>query len=185
MTALTRKTIYAGLTDAVMNNECATLAAQQPPEPRTFHCQTQDGITVRIEKITVERIFNEPAWIEAREKESKTEAHVTAPLRRSLPPKEVVLFVSVVGDTKMLGPTKVTFADNQTSARSRTRFFSPPKWQPRLPLLAVEPEASGIETHLSVSGETQTSDLFPVQVQVQVTTVRGQELTFVFRNVEF
>jgi hypothetical protein len=164
---------------------CATLAAQQPPEPRTFHCQTQDGITVRIEKVSVARIYNEPAWLEAKRKEAKIEDRRADFLRQNLPPKEVRLFVSVVGDTKELGPTKVTFADNQTSARSRTRFFSPPKWQPRLPLLAVEPEASGIETHLSVSGETQTSDLFPAQIQVQVTTVRGQELTFVFRNVEF
>ena len=51
--------------------------------------------------------------------------------------------------------------------------------------LAVDPKASGIETHLSVSGETQTSDLFPAQIQVQVTTARGKELTFVFQNVEF
>jgi hypothetical protein len=185
MTAMTRLPLFLSLSVAGIFHAYTTLDAQQRPEPRTLHSQTQDGIAVRIEKVTVQRIFNEPAWIEAREKESKTEAHVTAPLRRSLPPKEAVLFVSVVGDTKMLGPTKVTFADNQTSERSGTRFFSPPKWQPRLPQLAVDPEASGIETRLSVSGKKQTSDLFPAQIQVQVTTVRGQELTFVFRNVEF
>jgi hypothetical protein len=185
MAALTRISIFLSLTAAAVFQAYSPLQAQEPPEPRNHHSQTQDGITVRIETVSVARIYNEPAWIEAKKAESKYKERVADVLRRGLPPKEVTWFVSVVGDTKVLGPTKVTFADNQVSVRSLSAFFSPPKWQPRLPLLAVDPKASGIETHLSVSGETQTSDLFPAQIQVQVTTVRDKELTFVFQNVEF
>ena len=185
MAALTRISIFLSLTAAAIFHAYSPLQAQEPPEPRNHHCQTQDGITVRIEKVSVARIYNEPAWIEARREESNIEDHDADFLRRNLPLKEVTLFVSVVGDTKMLGPIKVTFADNQTSRRSGTSLFSPPKWRTRLPQLAVDPRASGIETHLSVNGETQTSDLFPAQVQVQVTTARGKESTFLFRNVEF
>ena len=165
---------------------CAALDAQEPPEPRSFHSQTQHGITVRIEKITVERIFNEPAWLEAIRKESKLgDTDVAEFLRQSLPPKQLTCFVSVVGDTKTLGPTEITFADNKTLKGSSARFFSPPKWQPRLPGLALDPTASGIEAQFLLSGETRISEIFPAQIQVQVTTASGKELTFAFEDVEF
>ena len=141
---------------------------------------------MRIEKITVERIFNEPAWLEATRKESKlADTGVAEFLRQSLPPKQFTCFVSVVGDTKTLGPTEITFADKRTSKWSSARFFSPPKWQPRLPGLALDPTASGMEAQLLLSGETRISELFPAQIQVQVTIASGKTLTFAFKDVEF
>jgi len=165
---------------------CAILEAQEPLEPRSFHSQTQDGITVRIEKVTVERIFNEPAWIEAMRKERNIADGDGAELvRQCLPLKQFTCFVSVTGATKTLGPTKISFADNQVPKISSARFFSPPKWQSRLPDLAVAPKASGIKTQILLAGETRISELLPAQIEVQVTAANGKTSTFAFRNVDF
>jgi hypothetical protein len=93
--------------------------------------------------------------------------------------------VSVVGETRGLGPTKIDFVDGKRTVSSIDRFFSPPKWQPRLPGLLVDPKANGIETQLLLSRDTQLSEIFPTKVQVQVTTATGKKLTFVFENVGF
>jgi hypothetical protein len=140
---------------------------------------------VRIEKVSVERIFNEPAWLEANKEELQLKSGDVAFLPRVLPVKQVTWSVSVIGDTTNLGPIKVRFADKQISNRSSTRFFSPSKWQSRLPQLVVDPQASGIETQLSVNAETRISDLFPAAIQIQATTTDGRELMFEFKNVRF
>ena len=130
-------------------------------------------------------IVTSPLAEQKEDEEIKGNEAVERFIKRNLPAKTVTYYVSIVGETKMLGPTKIDFADEVEAFASGARFFSPPKWQPRLPKLAVEPTASGIEAQYMLSGNPQISDVFPVQIEVQVTAVNGNKLTFVFKNVEF
>ena len=161
------------------------LDAQESPKPHTVHSSTQDGITVHLEKVTVDRILNTSAWLNAQETESKHGKEIAEKLRPHLPARLVTFSVSVLGDTKGLGPTKIDFVDGKRTVSSVDRFFSPPKWQPRLRGLTVNPKASGIETQHLLDGNTKLSAIFPAQLEVQVTKVDGKKLTFVFDNVEF
>lgn len=49
---------------------CDYIGAQESPKAENLHCSTQDGITVQLEKVTVERILNPSAWLKAKEEES-------------------------------------------------------------------------------------------------------------------
>lgn len=164
---------------------CDYVSAQESPKAENLHRSTQDGITVQLEKVTVERILNPSAWLKAKEEESRDGKEIAEQLRKQLPARLVLLSVSVIGETKGLGPTKIDFVDGKRTVSSVDRFFSPPKWQPRLPGLVVDPKANGIETQLLLSGDAQLSEIFPTNVEVQVTTATGKKLTFVFENVEF
>jgi hypothetical protein len=166
-------------------HSCDGLDAQELRKPDTVHSATQDGITVHLEKVTVDRILNTSAWLNAKETESKRGKEIAEKLRQHLPARLVTFSVSVLGDTKGLGPTKIDFVDGKRTVSSVDRFFSPPKWQPRLRELTVDPKASGIETQHLLDGNTKLSAIFPAQLEVQVTKVDGKKLTFVFNNVEF
>lgn len=161
------------------------ISGQESPKAGNLHRSTQDGITVQLEKVTVERILNSSAWLKAKEEESKDGKEIAEQLRKQLPARLVTFSVSVVGETKGLGPTKIDFVDGKRTVSSVDRFFSPPKWQPRLPGLLVDPKANGIETQLLLSGDAKLSEIFPTKVKVQVTTTTGKKLTFVFENVGF
>lgn len=163
----------------------ANLNAQELPELRNVHSKTQNGITVGLEKVTLARFHNEIAWLKATENESKTGDDTAKLLRQHLPARVVTFFVSVKGETKSLGPTKFDFTDKGTTVTSVNRFFSPPKWKSRLPEVAVNSNASGIEMQFSLSGKTRISDVFPATIEVHVTKVGGDKLKFVFKNVEF
>jgi hypothetical protein len=164
---------------------CDYVSAQEYLKAENLHCSTQDGITVQLEKVTVERILNPSAWLKAKEEESRDGKEIAEQLRKQLPARLVTFSVSVVGETKGLGPTGIDFVDGKRTVSSVDRFFSPPKWQPRLPGLVVDPKANGIETQLLLSGDAQLSEIFPTKVKVQVTMATGKKLTFVFENVEF
>lgn len=110
---------------------------------------------------------------------------MTKGLRKHLPARLVTFSVSVVGETKQLGVSKIDFVDGKSTVSSIHRFFSPPKWQPRLPNLVVDPKANGIETQFLLDGKTRIAEIFPTKIEVQVTAANGKELTFTFDNVEF
>ena len=159
--------------------------AQDSSQARATRSQTQKGVTIQLEKITVERIVNSPALIEAEKKQSKLRKEDVEVLRQHLPARLVSFFFSVQGETKKLGPTKTDFANEGKVFSSVSRFFSPPKWQAQLPKLVVDPKASGIEVRYLLKGSTRISDVFPAEVEVQVTTTDGNTLTFKFDRVEF
>ncbi len=166
-------------------HSCVYLDAQELRKPDTVHSATQDGITVQLEKVTVDRIVNASAWLKAKEKESKRGKEFAEKLRQHLPARLVTFSVSVMGETKKLGVSRIDFVDGKRTVVSADRFFSPPKWQPRLPELVVDPKATGIESQHLLNGNTQLSAIFPAKLEVQVTKVNGKKLTFVFENVEF
>ena len=118
-----------------------------------------------LEKVTVERILNEEAWLEENGKGTKDpkirEGQIEA-ARSILPVKRISCFVSVLGDVTVYGPTKIVPANGEVViVSSGASSASPPAWQRRLPKLAVNPEAAGIETWMIVSAKTTISDLFP------------------------
>lgn len=180
---MTRFSIVACLSLIGIFHSCDDLDAQESRKSGKAYSATQDGITVQLEKITVDRILNAAAWFKAVERESK--GAIPDELRRHLPARLVTFSVSVVGETKSLGVSKIGFVDGKRTVFSRNRFFSPPKWQPRLPNLVVPPSANGIETQHLLSGETQLSEIFPTTLEVKVTTADGKELVFVFEAVAF
>jgi len=166
-------------------HSCDDLDAQESRKPNAVHFATQDGITVQLEKVTVDRILNVPAWMKAKENESKNGQEIAKGLRKHLPARLVTFSVSVVGETKKLGVSKIDFVDGKRTVASVDRFFSPPKWRARLPELVVAPTANGIETQHLLNGNTQLSAIFPAKLEVHVTKVNGKKLTFEFENVEF
>ena len=161
------------------------LNAQEQRKSETVYSATQDGITVQLEKVTVDRILNTPAWLKAMEKESKHGKEIAKGLREHLPARLVTFSVSVVGETTTLGVSRIGFVDGKTTVASSNRFFSPPKWQPRFPNLLVDPKANGIETQVLLSGDTEISEIFPTKIEVQVTAANGRKVTFEFDNVQF
>ena len=90
-----------------------------------------------------------------------------------------------MGETKTLGVSKIGFVDGKKTVASANRFFSPPKWQPRLLNQFVDPMANGIEAQVLLSGDTKISEIFPTKIEVKVIAANGKELTFVFDNVTF
>ena len=162
------------------------LIAKAPPNPRLVHAQTQGGISVQIEKITIERVFNEAAWLQRHGGANWKQKLSDAEVRRLLPAKAVTFFVSVTGKAKGFGPTKVDFPNHQTTnSIMGLKVSGPPNWQPRLPTLSVDLKATGMELWHVVDAETQIKDLFPATMEVQVTAESGQKLTFVFEKIEF
>lgn len=166
-------------------NSLDDLDAQERLKSKAAYSSTQEGITVQIEKVTVARILNSAAWLKAKQKESKRGKETTNALREHLPARLVTFSVSVVGETKTLGISKIGFVDGVRTSASRNRFFSPPKWQPRLPNLLVDPKANGIETQVLLSADTQISEIFPTRIEVQVTAATGKKLTFEFDSIQF
>ncbi len=184
MNSNTRFSIVACIALTCLFHSSTNLDAQELPKVRIVHSESQQGITVQLEKVTVTRIHNAPAWLNAVREESKTGKDAIELLRQHLPARVVTFFVSVEGETKSLGPTKFNFTDEGKTVTSVSRFFSPPKWQARIPELTVDTNAKGIETQFLLSGKTPISDIFPAKIEVQVTKVDGKQLTFVFKNVE-
>lgn len=159
--------------------------AQELPNTNAAYSSTQDGITVQLEKVAVDRILNTAAWLKARQNEYGRGNEIAEGLREHLPARLVTFSVSVVGETKTLGVTKIGFVDEKKTVSSAISVFGPPKWQPRLPNLVVDPKANGIEAQVLLSGDTKISEIFPTKIEVKVTAANGKELTFVFDNVTF
>ncbi len=161
------------------------LDAQETPASNAGHSSTQEGVTVQIEKVTVDRILNTSAWLKAKEEESKRGKEVVESLRQHLPARLVAFSLSVVGETKGLGPTRMDFVDGKQTLSSTDKFFSSTKWKTHLRDLKIDPNAKGIETRILLDGKTKLSAIFPARLEVQVTKSDGKELTFVFENIEF
>ena len=185
MNRTTRFAIVASTCLIGLSAPCDHLDAQGSPTPRAAHSQTQDGITVQLEKVTVERIVNTSAWLKATENESKSGKLTTELLKKHLPGRLVTLSVSVMGPVKQWKISKIDFVDGKRTVTAAYNYFSPAKWQRHLANLAVAPTAYGVESQHLLNGKTQLADVFPAKMEVKVTTVQGKELTFVIRDIEF
>ncbi len=157
-------------------------AADSQRSARSLYEESREGITVRLEKVTLERILDEPAWFRERHGPDWKETLSDGEIGIKLPVRLVCFLVSVLGDADKYGPVNVTFADYQSNIGGLAAF-SPPMWQSHITSVKVDPGATGLEKWYHVRDKTTLDDLFPATVEVHVTTKSGKKLTFVFRNV--
>ena len=161
------------------------LLGQERQPTGNAYSSTKDGITVQLEKVAVSRILNSQAFLKSKEVQTSQGNQIPDGLKEHLPARLVTFSVSVIGETTQLGVSKIGFTNGKRTIASASRFYSPPKWQRRLPNLVLAPKANGIESQLLLRGDTKISDLFPTQIEVQVTTKRGKILKFAFDGVTF
>lgn len=162
------------------------LMAQEHPTPRHVHSRTQDGITVQVESVAIERVFNEAAWLRQYAGEDWKQELTEADLQHLLPAKTLTIFVSVRGSARTYGPVIIASPGINPGGRfSGLKVTSPPKWQTRRPRLPVDPDATGLEWYSTIDAETQVDDLFPADLEVFVETESGEKLRFEFADVEF
>lgn len=61
------------------------LHAQERNKFETVYSSTQNDITVQLDRVAAARILNTPAWLKAKERESKWGQEIVAGLREHLP----------------------------------------------------------------------------------------------------
>jgi hypothetical protein len=169
---------------------CALLShVATAAEPRAQYEQTQNGVTVRIEKISFERILNEPAWLRQLGGADWQQKFSAEELSALLPGKVVTFSVSITSNAKVIGHgvKGLEFAKdlNQKYTRGGSRAFGSPHWKPRIDPLPVDPNATGFETWRVVGPKAQIQDLFPAKLIVEATTEGRRNSTFVFEQIEF
>ncbi len=157
------------------------LAEEDKTPPRALHEQSQNGVTVRLESVTIERVYNEAAFWE-KEIGADWKKNRIAGAR---PPKWIVyVFVSVVDCGNNSGPVMVEFTNYKTNVSGESHF-SPPSWQKQFRTIEVDPKARGHMNRYLIYESTKLTDLFPATVTVHTTNKSGDKLEFVFKNVEF
>lgn len=173
-------------------------AGEQPATDRhrdagASHEQTRDGVTVRIEKIVRERVFNSVAWL--RKQYGQDWPKEVPPDFTPEPFQVVRVFVSVTTNETAPGPIKKTggslkLGKKLSNGQSKwgpliSASFDPPLWQKELPDLKVDPEARGASFLKVVHRDTRIEDLSPAELRFQVTTSEGKEVEFLFSDLEF
>ncbi|RMF41878.1 MAG: hypothetical protein D6753_08875 [Planctomycetota bacterium] len=162
------------------------VVAQTPKQPQIVHAQTQDGIRVQIEKISLERVFNEPGWLQRYAGEQWKEKLSSTDLDGLLPIRVVTVFVSVSGKAVGYGPAKLEFPNYAPKNRVMGTVISgAPMWKTQVPSVAVDPGATGMQVWHLVGHDARIRDLLPLSLEVQITTEAGNQLTFVFEEIEF
>lgn len=176
----------------------ATNAGGEPPKEAgkdsvNPYEQTRNGITVRVERIAVEQIFNVKGWIR------KQDGMHLPPNFEPVPFQIVHVFVSVIIDDAKVGKIKDTHVSFELAESPKivspvsgfklgmggSAFFAPPMWQKQLPNIEVDPQAKGAHFHKAVSRNAKIEDLFPAKLKYQFTTADGEKIEFLFPNLEF
>jgi hypothetical protein len=168
---------------------CALLSrVATAAEPRVQLEQTQNGVTVRIEKITVERVLNEPAWLRRIGGADWQQKFSDEQLTALLPGKCVTLSISFSSDKKIINQAitalEFSMSDQKHSFRGTTAFDQR-SWKARLDPLPVDPKAIGLEVWKVVPPQARIQDMFPARLVVETTTEDRRESRFVFDHIEF
>ncbi len=154
---------------------------QEPAEnAQSQYEQTQGGVTVRIEKITFERVTNGPAWFRRQYgadwrkyvwKDFQNDSfRIIRVFVSETPPGKDRTFSFELGRGSQVGSHGVA-------------EFDPKVWQRQLPDLDVDPAARGIIFWARVKDDATIEDLFPGEVKFDVTTENGKTFTFQFNNL--
>lgn len=153
------------------------------------HTRVQGDITVQLEKISVERIYNPAAWLKSATNGMKKDRAMefVKMYESELPLKAISIYLSVTGETKQLGPCRIKFADPDKAKKIYvySKFSSPPSWDKRVQMMEVDPKANGIQEYLLIPGDIQVSDLFPLDLEVSVTDLSNKEVKFIYEKVNF
>lgn len=154
--------------------------------------QTRDGVTVRIEKIARERVFNSVGWF--RQQDGPDWQRFAPPGFEPKPFQVVRVFVSVTRDEAKADQIKgwsgsLELAKVRPAAPSEWRprgsaYFDPPLWQRQLPEIEIDPDAKGALFLKVVERNANAEELFPAELRFEVTTGQGKQLEFLFSDLE-
>ena len=168
-----------------------TLQAQnRQPRARALYEQSRLGVTVRLEKIAVQRVLvnlKRPDKAEKWEQGQTIEQQLQKNLEQHRRETQlaVSIFISVSGGGNRYGPIKIDYLKDHKPSNHATVFKSPPLWVPYVQGIDVDPEATGIkETHY-LPTELSLRDLFPIKVTVDAITKTGEKVKFTYKNVTF
>ena len=168
-----------------------TLQAQdQKPKARALYEQSRLGVTVRLDKIAVQRVLvnaKRPNKAEKRKQGQTFDQQVRESLEQQRREAQlaVSIFISISDGGNDCGPIEINYPNGNKPRLRATVSKGPPLWVPYVQGIDVDPEAFGMkETHYLPS-ELGLDDLFPLKVTVHATTKTGEKVKFTFKNVRF
>ena len=142
--------------------------------------QTRDGVTVKVEKLAVERVLNGAGWLR---KEFGPDWRTRVPADFDPASFWVFrVFISVCGHTEGWTASSLELGKGQTRIGGAA-VFDPSPWQGRLPDVAVDPEAKGLMLWAVVEGGVRIERLSPAKAKLEVTTADGKKMEFVFTDL--
>jgi hypothetical protein len=143
--------------------------------------QSRNGVTVRIEKVTLDRVTNGPAWFR-KAYGPDWQKHVTSILRTDSCSFRIVrIFVSVSGSVTKQA-LSCEFGRDQ-SRMDGVAEFGARGWRRQLPDMDVDPEATGLISWAIVEAGASIDQLFPVKVELDVIAEDGEKATFQFADL--
>jgi hypothetical protein len=165
--------------DATISRKLEAYATEK--SDRYFSNQSRNGVTVRIEKVTLERVMDGPAWFR-KAYGPDWQKYVTSDLRTDSCSFRIVrIFVSVSGSVKKQA-LSCEFSRDQ-SRMDGVAEFGARGWRRQLPDMDVDPEVRGLIFWAIIKGDATIEQLFPGEVKLDVTTERGEKATFKFADL--
>jgi protein-S-isoprenylcysteine O-methyltransferase Ste14 len=158
------------------------LLSQSASRPERFE-QTKKGVTVRLEKVTVERIYHVRGFLDRHYPKDRQEKQaVRRMLERSgeSPLRLVRIFFSYTGPVQRIG---VNVTHPRFEQRIGGEVHISNTFQDRLQHIALEEDMSGAEIYAVVPEMVDMDEVFPCDVRVAITTQDGDEPTFHFSDV--
>jgi len=150
------------------------------------HRQESDGIVVQVEKVSVERVLNEPGSLEYQDPHwRKIDFSHPGGSWRSF--RFLRVFISFQGAIDKIASTqrrKLEFAVQPTGRARGVAEFEPPMWQRRLLRTHVDPKALGVEYWVHLGKGDDPWKLFPLVISLEVKLKNGDTLDFTFDNVK-
>ena len=158
----------------------AFASAARADVPLVLHEQTQGGVTVRIEKVAIERVLNEPGWLArhfraaGQEEQAKADGY--------FPARFVKVYLTVTGN---FGTVKVELAKPATQLVNGQRRHAPHDWLTNCDTIAVpDDDATGYEVWRHIPAGADWQELFPNTIQVRAVNQNGQPVEFTFDDVQ-
>jgi hypothetical protein len=157
-----------------------THASDDSADAPTRAMQTRDGVTVRIEKITLERVLNGPGWLR-KQYDFDWQKYVPKDFQ-SDSFRVVQVFMSVSGAAE--GGASSSFELGKGVSRiDGIAEFAPSMWRRRLPDVEVDHAALGLIYWAVIEGDKSLEAIFPVKAKLKVTTEGDKKVEFTFTDI--
>jgi hypothetical protein len=146
--------------------------------------QEVNGITIQIEKVTVDRVYNEVGYLQRSDTqwEAPGRSHPSQFWRSFRIVRVFTTYPKGREGTKVVSH-KLTFANGATGSAEGVSAYSPPMWQKRNPDIMVDPKALGEEYWIHLDNAQPTETLFPASLTITFTGEDGQVTEFNFDEI--